>query len=146
MSGRRVELKLEWDETYSVGNDVIDEQHRKWIELYNRLDEMMRGPDQADLAAARDEILQEMSDYVDYHFKFEEDYMRSIGFPEVDKHWRMHKDFANSIYSLCRDREEGKIILNTEIIETIRNWLVHHIIKEDIKITNFLDSGKVAKA
>jgi len=130
-------MKLEWKDTYSIGNDELDAQHKKWIELFNRLDSMMMEKDSKRLSQIKADVLQEMSDYVDYHFSYEEEYMRSIGFPEVDRHWRMHKDFRNRIYTLCRDQQEGGIVLNSEVMDMIRNWLLEHIIKQDIKIMHF---------
>ncbi len=133
-------MKFEWDESYSVGNEEIDHQHKTWISLYNKLDEVLRSADQEKLSTIKTEILQEMSDYVDYHFTYEEDYMRSLGFPEAEKHWRQHKDFRNEIYQLCRDHQEGTIILNTEIMDKIKNWFVEHIMLQDMKIRDFVKS------
>ncbi len=134
-------MKLEWSEEYSVGNEEIDNQHKNWIGLYNKLDDMMKQHDHADMRKTKEEVLQEMSKYVDYHFSFEEEYMRSIGFPEVDRHWRLHKDFRNQIYSICRDQQEGRLILNSEVMDTIRNWLVEHIIQEDSKLRAYSNNS-----
>lgn len=131
-------MKLEWSETYSVGSEMLDSQHKKWIDLYNRLDSLMRGESSEDLQNAKAEVLHEMSEYVDYHFRSEEEYMRTIGYPGVDKHWRMHKDFRSRIYQICRDHEDGLIVLNSEIMDTIRRWLVDHIVKQDVKIMDYL--------
>ena len=43
-----------------------------------------------------------MQDYANYHFKFEEDYMRAIDYPEQVKHRRLHKDFDNLIFNYKR--------------------------------------------
>ena len=33
-----------WDVSYSVGNEEIDEQHKRWIDIHNRLhDELLTG-------------------------------------------------------------------------------------------------------
>jgi len=133
-------VKLQWSDTYSIGNKELDEQHKTWIELYNSLDAMMSSDNPENLTATKADVLQKMSDYVDYHFTFEEDYMREIGFSEIDRHWRMHKDFRTRIYRICRDHQEGTIVLSSEVMDTIRNWLVDHIVKQDIKIMDFLSS------
>ncbi|THB72252.1 MAG: hypothetical protein D6B25_17145 [Desulfobulbaceae bacterium] len=131
-------MKLEWNDEYSTGNDEIDEQHKRWVGLFNRLDDVLLSKEQDKMKQTRSEVLKEMFDYVEYHFKFEEDYMASIGYPDAEKHWRMHKTFRNEIYKLYRDHEEGAIILNTEIMGTIRNWLIDHILKQDTKIMVYL--------
>lgn len=131
-------MKLEWKETYSIDNEEIDRQHRRWIDFYNRLDDVMRGEDSGVVRKTKQDILKQMSDYVAYHFEYEEEYMRSIGFPDTEKHWRMHKDFRNEIYRLCRNHDEGTIVLNTEIMDMIKNWLVNHIIQFDMRINEYV--------
>ncbi len=136
---------FEWDESFSVGNDEIDKQHKKWISLYNKLDEVLRSDRQDKLSSIKSEILQEMSEYVDYHFAYEEDYMRSLGFPEAEKHWRQHKNFRTEIYNLCRDHDSGAIILNTEIMDKIKNWFAEHILLQDMKIRDYVNSKDAQK-
>lgn len=138
-------MRLEWSEAYSINNTDLDEQHKRWIELYNRLADLMKGENQADLGRAKAETLREMADYVDYHFRFEEEYMRSIEFPEVKNHWRLHKNFRNRIYQTYRDQQKGDIVLNTEILATIRTWLKDHILREDAKIVDFLQPSAAGR-
>ncbi len=135
-------MKFDWDEKFSVGNEEIDSQHKTWIGIYNDLVEnMSKTIDKAGLDV-KSEILMKISEYADYHFHFEEEYMRSIGYPDVDKHWRLHKDFRNEIYRIHRQYHEGSIVLSSEILSTIKNWLMDHILKEDMKIRRFIESGK----
>ena len=134
-------MKMEWCEEYSTGNEALDEQHKHWISLYNRLDQTMLEKKIDVLNQVKNEILQEMSDYVDYHFAFEEEFMESINYPDKNRHWRMHKDFRNRIYSICRDHEDGAIVLNTEILGTIRKWMHEHIIGQDGKIGEYLKTS-----
>ncbi len=131
-------VKLQWQESYTTGNEQLDEQHRKWINFYNQLDEIMNSSRQDELSKTRGEVLRKMYDYVDYHFHFEEEYMRSIGYPDADRHWRMHKDFRNRLYRVFRDHHEGVVVLNSEILDMIRNWLIGHIVKEDGKLREYL--------
>lgn len=138
-------MKFEWDESYSVGNDELDKQHKKWIYLYNKLGDVLRSDNQVRLRSIKSEILQQMSEYVDYHFTYEEEYMRSLGFPEPEKHWRQHKNFRNEIYQLCRDHDNGTIILNTEIMDKIKNWFAEHIMLQDMKIRDYVNSDKTLK-
>lgn len=138
-------MNFEWDESYSVGNEEIDSQHKHWIYLYNKLGKVLGGDDIDKLSSIKMDILQQMSDYVDYHFTYEEEYMRSIGYPETEKHWRQHKDFRNEIYQLCREHQKGTIILNTEIMDKIKNWFAEHILLQDMKIRDFVNTPNTSK-
>lgn len=131
-----------WDESYSVGNQELDEQHKRWIDIHNRLhDELLTGSVDS-LKAVTTATLREMHRYVNHHFSCEERYMLQIGFPEAREHWRLHKDFDNLIYSMLREIEDGDMpVLNSELVKIMQNWLVNHILVEDRKFTDF-DSGK----
>ena len=131
-------MNIEWDETYSIGDTEIDRQHQHWIHLYNRLNNLMLSRGAKQLHEEKGTILKEMSEYVAYHFRSEEDYMRRIGYPEIEKHWRIHKDFHARVYRLYRDHSEKEIILNTELLGVLRCWLVGHIIECDQKIVAHL--------
>ena len=131
-------VKIEWDDAYSIDDEHLDEQHRRWIGFYNQLEEAMGKQDQKDLAETRTLLLEQMSDYVAYHFQYEEEYMRGIGYPDVDKHWRAHKNFRNEIYRLYRDHQEGNIVLTSEIMSVLKNWILGHILEEDKKIQEFV--------
>jgi hemerythrin len=125
--------KIEWDDSFSVNNIEIDNQHKQWIAIYNK---MYDGLIDADSNAYQDtavEVLQALLDYTRKHFAFEEEYMREIDYPDVTRHYRIHKDFDSQIYSYNRDLREGKVVLNSQILKLIENWLLDHILIEDKK-------------
>lgn len=129
--------QIDWDESFSMNHAEIDEQHKKWIEIYNRLDRIM---DKGDLEAIRDataDTLESMLDYARFHFKFEEKYMHDIGYPGIAAHARVHKDFDNLVYKSYRDVAEGTPVLNTRLLKTIKSWLLNHILVEDKKYCQF---------
>lgn len=132
--------KIKWEDSFSVHNAEIDEQHQKWIAIYNKMHESMIKESAQSGAGA--EALKAMLDYARYHFSFEEEYMRKINYPNLIEHHRIHKDFDNLIYTYYRDKQEGKVVLGTEIIRILKNWLLGHITKEDKKYALFLEEGK----
>jgi len=129
--------QITWDDSYSVGNDAIDAQHKEWIAIYNRLDHVILNGSPGDLTSVREEILQAMMEYASYHFRQEEQYMREIGCPDVVAHKRLHTDFDDQLYNYHRMIRDGKLVLNTELIFIIKNWLLNHILKEDMKYRAF---------
>ena len=69
---------LTWDDSFCVGIEGVDEQHRNLVEMINRLD--------AAVSAGRDEmeineILKGALDYTQYHFATEERLMEEAGRP-----------------------------------------------------------------
>ena len=134
--------EIVWDDSYSVGNDALDEQHKKWISIYNNIHSVMIEGDVAERNAIGEKIVKEMLDYTRDHFKFEEEYMRSIGFPDLSEHYRKHKDFDNEVYALYREIQKGDFVFNTEIISLIRNWLQEHILEEDRMYARYLEQKR----
>ena len=132
--------KIEWDESFSVHNAEIDGQHKKWIELFNKTHNILM---KSDIEASLDpgiEAIKAMQDYACYHFKFEEEYMRTMNYPDFFNHKRLHKDFDDKIYSYSRLVHEGKLVSNTEILKLIRNWLLDHITIEDKKFAQYFET------
>ncbi|MBA3013912.1 MAG: bacteriohemerythrin [Proteobacteria bacterium] len=134
--------KIRWDESYSVNNQEIDDQHKEWIVIFNRMHNVLLSSGPEELKTVGGEILKAMNDYAEYHFKFEEEYLRRINYPELFEHRRLHRDFATQIYQFNREVNKGEIILSTDIIKMIRDWLVHHILQEDKKYGLYAEDNK----
>lgn len=101
-------LLIQWQPSYSVGNTVIDRQHRVLIDIINEFYfAFQQGEKQLDLKP----VFERLTKYSMVHFALEE-----IG--------------------------RGELILNTQIIKTIKNWLVYHILEEDKKYAVYADGKK----
>jgi len=129
--------QITWDDSYSVGNDAIDSQHKEWVAIYNRLDHAILHGSPGDLDKAREGILQAMMEYASYHFRQEEQYMREMGYPDIVAHKRVHTDFDDQLYQYHRMVRNGELVLNSELITIIKNWLLNHILKVDMKYKAF---------
>jgi hemerythrin-like metal-binding protein len=132
---------IDWEESYSVNNEEIDNQHKTWIAIYNELHETLISGDIMEIYSVTAATLQKMLDYARYHFNFEEEYMRKINYPDLVNHRRMHKNFDTEIYNYYRAMQDGQFVLTTAIIKLIRNWLVDHILHEDKKYRLFLENA-----
>jgi hemerythrin-like metal-binding protein len=129
--------QIKWDESFSVNNAEIDSQHKKWIDIFNRLDRIMLEGDYDSQKETKTEVLQSMLDYARYHFKFEEEHMRKMAYPGIVEHVRTHKNFDTRIYQSFRECRDGNIVLNTKLLNMIKNWLLDHILVEDKKYSQF---------
>ncbi|OEV90398.1 chemotaxis protein [Campylobacter jejuni] len=77
-----------WDDSYSVHNAKIDEQHKKLFELAGKVEYLIDKP------VYKDEIknlLAEFFNYMKDHFYEEERYMELIKYPDIET----HKKFIN---------------------------------------------------
>lgn len=131
---------IEWDEVFSVGNETIDRQHRKWIELYNTFDRLMTESNSVESNGLKLDALQLMHEYTLYHFRYEESFMAKLSYPELPQHWRLHKDFDYKVFAYIRKLETGRLVSKSEILDMLREWLLNHLIQEDSRLRFFLES------
>ncbi|WP_136810207.1 bacteriohemerythrin [Desulfosediminicola flagellatus] len=129
--------QIEWEVSFSIGDETIDKQHQKWIALYNKVDKMLLESNPTEFAEMKVEALEEMKQYALYHFSYEENFMKKINYPDLPRHWRLHKDFDYKVFELIRQIESGGILLHSELLTVMRDWLIEHILKEDMKIRQF---------
>ena len=125
---------ITWIEEYSTGNELIDSQHKKWIEILNQSHDQMMSFGKKDHQQIGRDILSNIIDYTRFHFDCEEKWMQEAGYKEIGHHSQLHKDFIARIERIEGDFQAGNPMLNSELIKLIENWLVHHILNEDTKI------------
>ena len=129
--------QIRWDDSFSVNQPEIDEQHRKWIDIYNMMDRAMFEPSLSRQTEVIAQALEMVLDFTNSHFRFEEEFMRRVGYPDIVPHVRMHKDFDSMIYRYYRDISMGEPLLNTRLLKIIREWLFEHALVEDRKFCQF---------
>ncbi|MHC4637049.1 MAG: bacteriohemerythrin [Planctomycetota bacterium] len=130
-------VQIEWDNSLSVGIDLIDEQHKMLIQRLNDLSkavEMMQG--EAEIT----KTLEFMIDYTNFHFSSEEEYMAKEKYSGLDDQQKQHEEFKNILKDLVEDfEEEGPTrALTTSINTFLVNWLKQHIKGLDLQFGNFL--------
>lgn len=85
-----------WDEHFVTGLTIVDEQHQGLVALINEFGEHLSSDDPVSLEEL-DRIFIELSNYAQYHFTEEEQFMRQIGIDAAyfnhhhSKHWRFLK-------------------------------------------------------
>ena len=127
-----------WDDSYSVNNAVMDAQHKEWIAIYNKLDHILLQGSSSELSTAAAETLLAMQEYANYHFRQEEQYLKEVNYPDLVAHRRLHTDFDDQVYTYNRKIRNGELILNSEVLSILKNWLHNHILQEDQKYSAFL--------
>ena len=130
---------IKWDNTLSVGVELIDEQHKMLIQkLYSLSEAIEKGAGELETVKALDF----MTNYTDFHFSAEEELMEKHSYPELENQKEQHAEFNGYLKQLVEDfQEEGptKTFVNSVNVYLI-NWLIKHIKGEDLKIGEFLKS------
>jgi len=125
-------MSLVWREQLSVGNDVIDTDHRNLIDIINRVESSLANKDRV----ALEMDLADLSRYAQEHFGREEKIAQAAGYPQVPHLGESHSAL---IKQLDRVKEEIAAMGETwspsaaeEFTKLLRSWLIDHVIKEDM--------------
>lgn len=130
---------IEWHEKFSVGIDEIDAQHKKWFGIINELHEsLIKSKGIKNL----EKIVEEMEEYTRYHFSEEEKMLEKEGYEYLDRHRQIHFSFKQEIRRLKGDIFSGEMVLRTQVMSVLKNWLEDHILKEDKKYGEFICAKK----
>jgi hemerythrin-like metal-binding protein len=122
---------IEWDDSQlSVGIELIDTQHKKWVGIMNELHEAILGMKGQKVL---EKTFAEMVEYVHYHFAEEERLMEERAFSGIEEHKRIHGIFRERIEKYQRDFQSGELLLCSQVMSTLKRWLLDHIMVEDKK-------------
>jgi len=130
------EDSVAWDDSYSVGFEPIDNQHKNLVLMTNELFQACKeGVIAADIAFLQ--TMKKAVEYAETHFADEENYMREANYPHLDEHKELHEDFVESVVNSIEEFEAG----NAEPIDMARylkKWLLNHIAISDKKYMPYL--------
>jgi hemerythrin len=125
-----------WDDSFSVGFNPIDDQHKNLVEIINELFVACKdGVFAADIAFLQ--TVKKTLEYTETHFADEEEYMREVNYPRFNEHKEQHEDFVASVLETIEEFEAG----NTEPIDMARflkKWLLNHIAVTDKQYAPYL--------
>ena len=135
---------IEWSQEYSVNIKKIDEQHKKLINVINKLYDGLSGDSKETFLSPAKEIINnaiaELTDYTKYHFSEEEALMRNLSYPDYLSHKAKHDDFVLKVIEFQDSYRKGHIlVLSVEIIRFLRDWLLNHILTIDKQYSPFFN-------
>ncbi|MBN2317757.1 MAG: hemerythrin family protein [Acidobacteria bacterium] len=132
---------IQWQDDLSIGIGPIDEQHKEWIEHFNRTSEAIASNQTMEQIS---KTLGFLADYTETHFSAEEKYMQENNYPAFAEHKAKHDELRSTLGNLVRDyQEEGATQDLADAIETLLgNWLLNHIRQVDMKFGAFIAEQK----
>jgi len=127
-SKSRSEILIGWNESYRLGIDSIDKQHRRLFDLINAL---YVSYGQHKSRTEIEKVMKELVDYTVYHFGYEEQIFDAIEYKETNRHIEQHKKFINKIEEYYRQFRQGDDTVAIDLVHFLQDWLVNHIAKTD---------------
>ncbi len=121
---------ISWKEEYSVGNEMLDNQHKKIFALINKLYEaFMNKTEKID----GEKIMLELVDYSKTHFGQEEQLFKQYKYAQAEEHIKQHKIFIQTLHDITKNNMGNEKIFSIKITGFLQKWLVDHILQEDKK-------------
>lgn len=140
--------RLEWDDSYSVGDEHIDAQHRQLLEIINRLGALISG-DVESSGVSPQGIFDELARYVTSHFAYEEQRMVDAGYPLdlVEVHRGEHRAILAQLQAFEAHMESGDQEVMRDLLPFLYgDWLINHICAVDAAYAPCLAAARVAEA
>ena len=117
---------IQWRPTLETGIDVIDQQHKRIVDYINALRIAQVKGDRGAVAKTIDDVI----DYTQSHFGFEEALMEDAGYPLLNAHKRVHELFIRRVAVLHQRFKSGEDIAQ-DLHNVLARWLITHIQTED---------------
>ncbi|MEE9614044.1 MAG: bacteriohemerythrin [Thermodesulfobacteriota bacterium] len=128
---------MEWDESLTTGNELIDSQHKV---LFERMNEFKRA---MELGVGREEVgevIAFLEGYITAHFAVEETFMDERGYPNRATHKEEHASFIRDFEEFKREFHERdpSQFFAIKTHGWLTGWLSDHIAQTDMALGRFL--------
>lgn len=115
-----------WKESYSTGNEKLDEHNKEFLKLldklYNHNEHLVPS-----------EVLDQIIDYISYHFGDEEEHLIAINYPNKVGHIKKHQQFIEDVVEMTEALFDDKLsIISIRIF--LKEWFQTHIKREDRQV------------
>ncbi len=119
---------FDWSDELSLGNNFIDNDHKKLIQMINNFHNAMQEGRGDDVIS---KVLNNLFIYTREHFKREEDEMSRIKYPMIIEHRKKHEQLLKQVDDLQNDFNNGKMMHTTKVAKFLKDWLYNHILQND---------------
>lgn len=128
---------LIWADALRVGIDAIDSDHQVLVSLLNRTSH------QSIAATNLADIILELIDYTQYHFKREELIMTVCNYPDLDNHIALHRKMTKQVKELADEwHRHPNLETLKRLRDFLRTWLIEHILHVDRSLTPYANGKK----
>ncbi|MEA2112553.1 MAG: bacteriohemerythrin [Patescibacteria group bacterium] len=130
-------MLIEWKEEYSVNVKELDEQHKKLIEMINRLYIVINNQDK-NLKENFSKILKDLKNFKTNHFSTEEKYFHQFNYKNTKEHMAEHKRFGEEVEEFQKklsNPKENYPQTCFDLLDFLEDWFFSHLTDDDKKYT-----------
>lgn len=125
---------LRWNPSITLGIEEIDLEHRTFVVLINRLEDVKADQEMAS------RVLQALVKYAAFHFQSEENIFFEAGYPELAIHHAAHLALLEQLDVVLMELRSEQIGMD-QILAFFKQWYVNHTSKADHRFADFLARG-----
>jgi hemerythrin len=132
---------IKWKNSYSVNVIEFDQQHRRLIDIINRLHEAMKR------GGTPDEVGRTVTDllaYTSLHFRYEEELLARTGYPDLAAHKKVHRAMEGQVEKFSAEVASGRASLPLQLMSFLKDWLTRHILETDMRYTEHVTRARTA--
>ena len=131
---------LRWDDSFLIGIDELDYEHKVLIDDIDRLHEELAGHDEK---SEIERCLGDIHARMQAHFALEEHVMKERGYEFFDEHKREHEALLNSYTEdMAQFLNDTGVSASTPIEDSLKRWIVDHILNSDKKMSLMVQEKK----
>lgn len=125
---------MEWNSLLATDHGEIDGEHQAMIDLLNQLHTAILAKNPTRVS----NLLEQFSCVAMQHFATEERLMSEVSYPHLERHKTQHDEFAERAQNLHEEILLGRLVLNAQLTEAIREWMLDHFQGEDRELGQYL--------
>jgi hemerythrin len=130
-------MELAWTERLSVGNAMLDTEHKQLVDMVNGIERAIRARDCLALLRA----FKPFEDYVRAHFENEARVAQSVNFPFV-QHALEHQYVLEELRQMSKELAANDGRWSESAAEHysyfLSEWLIEHLLQEDMLMKSAL--------
>jgi hemerythrin len=134
--------ELVWQESWSVAEPRLDQEHQGLVALINALRVAQEQQlTELDLDVFVHQVVSELVAYAEDHFRYEESLMAEAGYPDLGHHREGHLHFRRQVADMASrvgDHPQALKDLHT----FLGAWLKHHILDQDLRYVPYLQAAR----
>lgn len=123
-------MRIEWKDTYKIGDAEIDAQHE---EMFKRINSFLGA---ADLSSQVEAVIS-LYQHTCAHFKHEENIMRRFSYLNIAAHIAQHEELITRLQQVTSSVADGSLS-KVELKSFLSEWTSKHVNLSDAHLSGFL--------
>ena len=132
-----------WNNSLKTGVPEMDNQHALLVDVLNVIKDIYMDAEEGKLESIGRirQQLHELQKYAREHFRDEEAMLEKCGYPDLDRHRKLHAMLLQKAEQIERDFDDNARDSLHDLVKSIETWIIHHIVTEDHKYVDYLNAS-----